>query len=251
MFDVAENVKNIRRRIEGACARAGRSAKDVALVAVAKTFAGARIREVVDAGVPDIGENFVQELVRKREELEDERIRWHFVGHLQTNKVKRIVEWIHLIHSVDSFHLGREIEKYAGQMKRNVNVLVEVNTSGETTKYGVKPEKTEALVEELSERPALKVLGLMTIGPFTPETMVRELPDPGSSRPAFRILRELRDNIQQRGLLLSHLSMGMTNDFEVAIEEGSTIVRIGTAIFGERIKRAAAGIDDTLRKELP
>ena len=247
---VAENVKNIWRRIEGTCVRVGRSAKDITLVAVAKTFAGARIREVVDAGVPDIGENFVQELLRKREEVEDDRIRWHFVGHLQTNKVKRIVEWIHLIHSVDSFRLGKEIAKYAGQMRRSVNVLVEVNTSGETAKYGVKPEETEALVEELSELPAVKVLGLMTIGPFPPESMVRELPDPESSRPAFRILRELRDNIQQKGLSLSHLSMGMTNDFEVAIEEGSTMVRIGTAIFGERIKRAG-GTDDTLRKELP
>ena len=232
---IAENVKNIRRRIEEACARSGRSAKDVTLVAVAKTFSGSLIREAVAAGVSDIGENFVQELVRKREELAENSIRWHFVGHLQTNKTKYIAAWIHLIQSVDSGYLGKEIAKHAVRAGRKADVLVEVNTSGERSKFGVKPEGTESLVGELSGLDSLRVVGLMTIGPLP----AREVPDPESSRPAFRTLRELRDAIRQRGAALPHLSMGMTNDFEVAIEEGATIVRIGTAIFGKRAKSPA------------
>ena len=231
---VAENVKNIRRRIEGACARSGRSAKDVTLVAVAKTFPGSMIRETVKADVIDIGENYVQELVRKHEELEDSNIRWHFVGHLQTNKAKYIAGWIHLVQSVDSAHLGREISKQAVRLGRTVDVLVEVNTSGEATKFGVKPEETKTLVQELSKLDSLRVVGLMTIGPFP--VSAGAVPDAESSRASFRMLHQLRDSIQQKGLALPHLSMGMTNDFEAAIEEGATIIRIGTAIFGRRAK---------------
>ncbi len=232
---VAENVKNIRRRIEETCVRTGRLAEDVTLVAVTKTFSESRVREAVEAGVLDIGENFVQELVRKRQKLGDDRIRWHFVGHLQTNKVRQIAGWIHLIHSLDSLHLGKEISENAGGIGKRIDVLVEVNTSGEGTKFGVRPEETETLVEGLSRLPSLRVQGLMTMagGP----------PGPEFSRAAFRVLREIRDNIQQHGLPLRHLSMGMTNDFEVAIEEGATIVRIGTAIFGERIKPAPSGMN--------
>lgn len=187
------------------------------------------IRQAVDAGFVDIGENFVQELIRKREGLGDDRIRWHFVGHLQTNKVKYIAPWIHLIQSVDSIRLGEEISKQAGKAGRVVDVLVEVNTSGEATKYGVNPAGTRKLVSELANLENLGVSGLMTIGPF--------LPDPESSRPSFRMLRELRQKLESEGFQLPHLSMGMTNDFEVAIEEGATIVRIGTAIFGERARQ--------------
>lgn len=227
---VADNVENIRRRIASACSKVGRTAEEVTLVAVTKTFDSSRIREAVDAGVLDIGENFVQELSRKRNQLRDERIRWHFVGHLQTNKVRHIAEWIYLIHSVDSVHVGKELSKRGEQLGRTIEVLVEVNTSAEPTKFGVEPEKTASLVQELSTLRYIRVQGLMTIGPF--------LPDPELSRPAFRLLRELREKIRQTGLAMPHLSMGMTNDFEVAIEEGATILRIGTALFGRRVKNA-------------
>lgn len=226
---LADNVKNIRQRIASACAVRGRRAEEVTLVAVSKTFECRHIQEAVDSGVLDIGENFVQELTKKRNELHDNRIHWHFVGHLQTNKVKYIAEWIHLIHSVDSVHLGREINKHAERLGKKQDVLVEVNTSREHTKYGLEPEKTAGFVEELARLSSLRVQGLMTIGPF--------LPDPESSRPAFKMLRELREMIQKKGLILPHLSMGMTNDFELAILEGATIIRIGTAIFGERAKK--------------
>jgi hypothetical protein len=198
-------------------------------VAVAKTFESSLVRRAFEAGVLDIGENYVQELREKQTELGDLQIRWHFVGHLQTNKVKQVVGSVGLIHSVDSVKLGREISKAACKVGGETQVLVEVNTSGETTKHGVGPEETEPLVREVAGLPNVKLVGLMTIGPF--------LPDPEASRPAFRLLQQLRDSLRSSDLPLPHLSMGMTNDFEVAIEEGSTIVRIGTAIFGQRVNR--------------
>jgi pyridoxal phosphate enzyme (YggS family) len=227
---IAENVANIREQIASACERAGRSVDEVTLVAVSKAFESSHIREAVEAGVFDVGENYVQELSRKRGELRDERVRWHFVGHLQRNKVKYVAEWIHLIHSVDSLDLGREINKQAYRHGRTVDVLIEVNTSGEKTKHGVHPNEVAELAKGLKELPNLLIRGLMTIGPF--------LPDPDSSRPAFRMLREIKDRLEDKDIRLSHLSMGMTNDFKVAIEEGATIVRVGTGIFGERQKKS-------------
>lgn len=223
---VAENVKNIRRRISSACLRAGRNPDEVLLVAVTKIFSAGMVKEVVDAGINDVGENFVQELCQKKDELRDERIRWHFIGHLQRNKVKEIASWIHLIHSVDSRRLAEEISKHAARAGRTMNILVEVNTSGEATKFGVAPENAPALVKELVRIPDICVSGLMTLGPFEP--------DPEDSRQAFRTLRQLRDRLQDDGIRLPHLSMGMSNDFEVAVEEGATCVRLGTAIFGIR-----------------
>jgi pyridoxal phosphate enzyme (YggS family) len=224
---VAENVENVRKRIAAACARAGRSPDDITLIAVTKTFSAEHIREALRAGVNDIGENYVQEFQQKRETLEHENIRWHFIGHLQSNKVKYIIESTYLIHSVDSFRLGEEIAKRAAKCDRHLDILVEVNTTGEQTKSGVQPEVAAGLVKDLQKLSNVTVAGLMTIGPF--------LPDPEQSRPAFRLLYEVRQKIQDEiGIRLPHLSMGMTNDFEVAIEEGTTLVRIGTAIFGKR-----------------
>ena len=225
---IAANVEHIRGEIAASCARAGRSPQDVTLVAVSKTFGSNHIRQALGAGVIDFGENFVQEMTRKREEVGDDRIRWHFVGHLQTNKVRQITGWVHVIHSVDSMHLGREISKQAGRIGRTIDVLVEVNTSGESTKYGVRPEEAPELIDQLTELPSLNVRGLMTIGPFSE--------NPEDSRGAFRMLRDIRDRMEGRGVAVPDLSMGMTNDFAVAIEEGATIVRIGTAIFGKRNK---------------
>jgi pyridoxal phosphate enzyme (YggS family) len=226
---IAQNVKNIRQRIASACARVGRKPEEVTLVAVTKTFKSEVLREVVEAGVFDIGENYVQELLDKRQALADQKIRWHFIGHLQTNKVKYVADWIHMVHSVDSLSLGKEISKRAEQAGRKIPVLVEVNTTAEKTKFGVMPEAILPLVKDLSVCSNISIAGLMTIGPF--------LPDAEGSRPSFRMLREIKERVQQDGFPMRHLSMGMTNDFEVAIEENATLVRIGTAIFGKRMKQ--------------
>jgi len=225
---IAENIQYIKDRIERASARSGRNSAEITVVAVAKTFSSDAVREAVGAGVPDIGENYVQELLTKRSVLENEPIRWHFIGHLQTNKVKAVAGWIHAIHAVDSLRLGEEIAKRAKEFDRSIDILVEVNTSGETSKFGVRPDEAEKLVAALNVLDHIRVKGLMTIGPL--------LPDPESARPAFRMLRQLKESLEGKGILLDHLSMGMTNDFEVAIEEGATMIRVGTAIFGKRIK---------------
>ena len=196
---------------------------------VSKTFSPDHIREAIRAGVTDLGENYVQELLGKRNELDDQSVRWHFIGHLQSNKAKQIAEWIHLVHAVDAVGVVSALDKHAAQSGRVVDVLVEVNTTREGSKHGVEPERTIEFVRSLAAFEHVRVTGLMTIGPF--------LPDPEASRPMFRTLRHLRDRgnqLKQRNVSMTHLSMGMTGDFEVAIEEGATLVRIGTAIFGER-----------------
>ncbi len=231
---IAGNVENIRSGIAQACRKAGRKPESVLLVAVAKTFPPEMVAEAVRAGVCDIGENYVQELIEKRLALPDPGIRWHFIGHLQSNKVKQIAGWIHLIHAVDSASLARELARRASTLGRTVDVLIEVNTSGETTKFGVKPEETLKLVKEIGVLKGIRLRGLMTLGPF--------VTDPEISRKAFRSLRLLRDEANAAGSLpepLTELSMGMTHDYETAIEEGATIVRIGTAIFGSRRRPAA------------
>jgi pyridoxal phosphate enzyme (YggS family) len=225
---IADNIKQIYERVEKACHRVGRDPEQVILIGVAKTIPGASIRDAVAAGLTDIGENYVQEMRQKREELRDIAIRWHFIGHLQKNKVKSVIDSVHLIHSVDSLALGKEISKRAGTVNRNIPILVEVNTSGETSKDGVPVHEAGILSKELMTLSNITVQGFMTVGPF--------LPDPEASRPAFRELKSLQESFEREGMFLPHLSMGMTNDFEVAIEEGATMIRIGTAIFGKRKK---------------
>jgi len=228
---IAENLKNLRKRIEQTCQKCGRRSEDVQLVAVSKTFPVEAIQEAVGAGHIDFGENYVQELQEKRQVLEKHPLHWHFIGHLQSNKVKYIAEYIHLIHSVDAISLGKEISKRAERFKRVQDVLVEVHTTDEATKYGVPPKETIVLLKELARLQYIRVCGLMTMGPFSD--------DPNDSRQSFRQLVELKREIVSEGvenIQMQHLSMGMTHDFEVAIEEGSTIVRIGTAIFGRRVK---------------
>jgi PLP dependent protein len=228
---IERDLEAIKLRIGQACQLAGRDPADVTLVAVSKTFPAGAVGEAVDAGVTDVGENYVQELLEKRNQLADKAIRWHFIGHLQTNKVKHIIEWIHLIHAVDRKELAQEIDRRAGRAGRVIDILVEVNTTGEQTKFGVAPGMALPLIRSLSDFRNINVAGLMTIGPF--------LPDPEGSRPMFRQLRELREEARQLGqpnASMRYLSMGMTGDFEVAIEEGATHVRIGTAIFGRRVK---------------
>lgn len=230
---ISANIELIQERIRRRCAHAGRDPADVALVVVSKTFSSGMIREALGAGARDIGENYVQELVAKRGELEGEDVRWHFVGHLQRNKVRHIAPWIHLIHAVDDAELAAEIDRRAEQAGRTIDVLLEVNTTGERSKFGVTPEGVSGLVRNLERFRNIRVAGLMTMGPLAE--------DPEDARPMFRRLRELRDEIRAHGqdnVEMRHLSMGMTGDFEVAIEEGATLVRIGTAIFGARVRPA-------------
>jgi pyridoxal phosphate enzyme (YggS family) len=232
-FLLQKSIEVIKLRIGQACLRAGRDPADVTLVAVSKTFPAGAVAEAVEAGVADVGENYVQELLGKRNELVGKAIRWHFIGHLQTNKVKYIAEWIHLIHAVDRTELVQEIDRRAGRAGRVVDLMVEVNTTGEQSKFGVAPDMALPLIRTLAEYRNIDVAGLMTIGPF--------LPDPEGSRPMFRRLKKLREEAKQFGqpnASMRYLSMGMTGDFEVAVEEGATHVRIGTAIFGRRVKPA-------------
>ncbi len=199
------------------------------LVAVSKSFSESVIEEALQAGQHEFGENYVQEFRQKLEKLPDKEIKWHFIGHLQTNKVKYVVGSITLLHSVDSLHIAEEIQRQAEKRDCTVDILIEVRTTDEATKTGVAPDKVIPLIEEIAKLDRINVDGLMTIGPF--------LPDPERARPCFRQLRQIRDEIRSKNLQrvhMKHLSMGMTNDFIVAIEEGSTILRIGSAIFGSR-----------------
>ncbi len=227
-MSIRENVREVRERMAGAAERALRDPEEIALVAVTKTVEPPLIVEAIEAGVTCIGENRVQEAERKfGDDLPP--VERHLVGHLQTNKVKKALELFDMIQSVDSLRLAREISTRCEVRGTTIDVLVEVNTSGEDTKYGLPPEEVLAAVEEMADLRGLAVRGLMTIGAF--------LPDPEDVRPCFRQLRGIRNEIEERvvpGVSMEHLSMGMTNDFEVAIEEGATIVRVGRAIFGER-----------------
>lgn len=229
---VAENIKNIRENVAKTCFRVGRDPQSVELIAVSKTFGSEKILEGFSAGQVDFGENYVQELVEKKNKLIANPIRWHFIGHLQSNKVKYIADWIHLIHSVDSDGLAREINKRALQANRRIDVLIEVNTSEEATKFGVKPDKAIDLIRQVGELQNINLKGLMTIGPFTDNK--------NTSRSAFKILKSLFDTANRENVVrhpLTVLSMGMTHDYEIAIEEGATMIRIGTAIFGSRTQQ--------------
>lgn len=199
------------------------------LVAVTKTFGSDMMKEAVDAGQLDFGENYVQELNEKRDELRNLNVRWHFIGHLQTNKVKYIAEYVHLVQTVDNVRVAEEIQKRAQMHGRIIDILVEVHTTTEETKSGVSPEKTLDLVKQISPFKNVRMQGLMTMGPFSD--------DPNDSRPSFQQLVHVQKRIGQEGIpgvSAKQLSMGMTHDFEVGIEEGATIVRLGTAIFGKR-----------------
>ncbi|MCC6398289.1 MAG: YggS family pyridoxal phosphate-dependent enzyme [Bacteroidetes bacterium] len=230
---ISANIESVRERIAAASRRAGRRPEDVTLVAVSKTFPAERIREVVRAGVSDIGENYVQELLPKRDALAGEPVRWHFIGHLQTNKAKSVAAWVTMVHALDSQALAQELDTRAARANRTIDALVEVNTTGELSKFGIAPDQVLPFVRSLEGFSHIRICGLMTIGPF--------LPDPEGSRPMFRRLRELRETLarhSQENLDPVHLSMGMTGDFEVAVEEGATLLRIGTALFGSRPKRS-------------
>jgi pyridoxal phosphate enzyme (YggS family) len=222
-MNLPENVAAVEERIQKACERSGRKRDEVRLIAVTKTHPVETIRQAYDLGIRDFGENRVQELLKKAEYFrEDNDIRWHLIGHLQSNKAKYIAPLIHCVHSIDSIETAKELSKRAAQSGRSIDILLEVNVAGEESKEGIAQQEAEKLLKQISkEATSVFVTGLMTVAPY--------LSDPEDVRPYFRELRMLRD---QHGL--KDLSMGMTNDFEVAIEEGSTMIRIGSALFGER-----------------
>jgi hypothetical protein len=227
--EIAGRLALVRARIDAACARAGRSPRDITLVAVSKTQPASAVAAAFEAGLRDFGENRVQEAAQKIEELRSLGVapRWHLIGHLQRNKAGAAINLFDILHSVDSERVAEAID---AQADHRVRVLLEVNVAGEASKFGVAPAQVPAAAERIGRLPHIELLGLMTVAP--------QVDNPEDVRSVFRQLRGLRDAVG-----LSELSMGMTDDFEVAIEEGSTFVRVGRAIFGARGERAAAAGD--------
>ncbi|MEI3519886.1 YggS family pyridoxal phosphate-dependent enzyme [Laedolimicola intestinihominis] len=225
---VVENLAEVEKHICEACARAGRSRDEVTLIAVSKTKPVSMIEELLPGGTRDFGENKVQELVDKYEVLPKD-IHWHLIGHLQRNKVKYVVDKACLIHSVDSMRLAETISEEGVKKGVTVPVLIEVNVAGEESKFGVTLEETEGLVREIAKLPSIQIKGLMTIAPY--------VEDPEENRVHFSRLKQLSVDIKNKNIdnvSMDVLSMGMTGDYQVAIEEGATMVRVGTGIFGER-----------------
>lgn len=223
-----ENLYDVQKRIEAACQRAGRDSREVTLIAVSKTKPVTMIEEIMAEGVVDFGENKPQELKDKYEVL-PKNLKWHMIGHLQRNKVKYVIDKACMIHSVDSLRLAETIQQEAGKLDLIMPVLIEVNIAREESKFGVSPEETEELVRQVAQLPNLRVEGLMTIAPFV-EIAER-------NRVYFSNLRKLYVDIKSKNIdnvNMCNLSMGMTGDYEIAIEEGATLVRVGTGIFGER-----------------
>ena len=223
-----ENVQAVEEKICAACARSGRDRSEVKLVAVSKTKPMSDILEVMETGILDYGENYVQELVEKEAAMPSE-IRWHMIGHLQRNKVKYIIDKVVMIHSVDSLRLAEQIEKEAAKIDRIIPILVEINVAMEETKFGATDASAIELVEQIAKLPHLHIEGLMTSAPYTE--------DAEENRVYFRKLKQLSVDIKCKNIdnvAMNELSMGMTGDYEVAIEEGATMVRVGTGIFGER-----------------
>jgi pyridoxal phosphate enzyme (YggS family) len=227
---IAENIAEVKRMISRALQRSSDPSREIKLVAVSKTFPIEKMTEAIAAGLTRFGENRVQEIVAKHSQLRNEKLEWHFIGHLQTNKIKKLLEVpTEYIHSVDRIELAIELDKQLQKRGETRKVLIEVNTSGETTKSGVEPEKAAELVRAVARFDTIKIMGLMTIGALTENKDV--------VRRCFVNLRKIFFRIRDEGIdkvNMKELSMGMSSDFEIAVEEGATLVRIGTAIFGER-----------------
>ena len=227
---LSERLANVRKRIETAARKSNRSPEDVTLVAISKTHSTEMIRAALDLGITDFGENRVQEADGKIIELGRKTARWHLVGHLQANKAHRAVSLFDVIHSLDSEGLARRLDRLCvSEGREELEVLIQVDLGGEETKTGIDPRKLLGLTKALNDCQRLRLTGLMTLPPY--------FQNPDCARPYFKTLRELRDDLQLQGRFgerSGELSMGMTHDFEIAIEEGATMVRVGTAIFGER-----------------
>lgn len=229
-MELQANIARVQERITAACNRSGRRPEDVKLVAVSKTVSPDRIRQAYEAGLRDFGENRVQEASEKRPALSDLTVTWHLIGHLQTNKARPARELFHWIHSVDSLRLAAKLDKAALCSGDRLQIMLEVNLGDESTKFGARESEVIELAGQVCQFETLELRGLMTVPPF--------FDDPERVRPIFRRLRELAKKIESTHtpyVSLKDLSMGMSHDFEVAIEEGATIVRVGTAIFGDRL----------------
>lgn len=225
---LSENLKRVEKRIQAACDRAGRDRSEVTLIAVSKTKPVEMLQEIYNEGICDFGENKVQELTEKCEVMPQD-INWHMIGHLQRNKVKYIVDKVKLIHSVDSVRLAQAIEQEAAKKDVVADILIEVNVAEEESKFGLKVDEVLPLIQEISTFSHIRIKGLMTIAPY--------VENPEENRVVFSRLKKLSVDITDKNIdnvSVGILSMGMTNDYEVAIEEGATIVRVGTGIFGER-----------------
>lgn len=227
MSHIKENLEGVRRGISEAAAQSGRAESEIRLIAVTKTYGTDAINEAIDCGVTDIGENRVQEILEKYDRVKP--VRWHLIGHLQKNKVKYIIDKVDMIHSVDSVELAREIDRRAEKIGKVQKILIEVNVSGEESKFGVRPEDCGDICLAVSELEHVKICGLMTVAPYTD--------DENSLKEVFGGLKRISDEIAAKnidGVSMKELSMGMTNDYRLAVAEGSTAVRVGTGIFGAR-----------------
>ncbi len=225
---IPRNIGLIKERVSRAAEKSGRKPEDITILAVTKTVGADRIREAINEGLADLGENRVQELIEKYPEFDDS-VRWHLIGHLQTNKVKYIIDKVKMIHSLDRIELAEEINKRAEKLQKTMDVLVQINVARENTKFGIDPGDAVEFVKRVAQFKNVKVKGLMTIAPF--------VEDPETIRWVFSSLRKISVDMSKEkidNISMDYLSMGMSNDFETAIEEGANIVRIGTDIFGSR-----------------
>jgi len=228
MSMISENLERVRERIAAAAARAGRDPAGITIVAVTKTHPASVVEEALRAGVTDVGENRVQEFLEKAPDV-DLPCRWHLIGTLQTNKVNKVIDRFAMIHSVDSLRLAEKLSAAGAREGVTTQILVEVNTSGEESKHGLELAETAEVCARIARLPSLRLRGLMTVGPWTQ--------DPAASAKAFESLRLLRDRIAAagiEGISMEHLSMGMSDDFEMAVAEGATIVRLGRILLGDR-----------------
>ena len=229
-MSIAGNIERVNEIIREAAEKSGRSADDVLLLAVTKLHTPEEMNEAIDAGATDVGENKVQEILAKYDSVKP--VRWHLIGHLQTNKVKQIIDKVVMIHSVDSLHLAEEIEKRAAQAGITMDILIQTDPAEQETKFGVDPKEIKQMIRDIAEKcPHVRVRGLMCIAPF--------YEDPEDTRPFFREVKRIYDECSgefrdTENVDFRYLSMGMTNDFRIAVEEGSNLVRVGTAIFGYR-----------------
>ena len=227
-MSIKDNILDIRNRIEAACNRVGRNPEDVLLVGVTKLHHPREINEAISSGITDIGENKVQEIIEKYDSVDP--VKWHLIGHLQTNKVKYIIDKVDLIHSVDSLKLAKEIEKRASGIDREIDILIQVNPAEEESKFGISIEEVHDLIRDIKDQcPHIKIKGFMCIAPFFDEAE--------DARAIFAQMKSLYDEYAKENDF-RYLSMGMSHDFEVAIEEGANLIRVGTAIFGDRDYRS-------------
>lgn len=226
-MSIAENIKVVQNRVARTCEKVKRDSDKIRLIAVSKTVELEQIQEAIDAGLTDFGESRVQDAWRKYQALGN-KVHWHMIGHVQTNKAKRTAQFSDFIHSVDSIRLADELQVQAEKQEKNLDIFIQVNTSGEDTKFGFTPQETSDSVQQISEYSNLNIKGLMTIGAYSA--------DEQKVRQCFKQLREIQLRLNERiaNLELTELSMGMTNDFEIAIEEGATMLRVGRLIFGDK-----------------